>query len=369
MCPLFWEPELNTPDPRSYLDLPTNVGLIARLSATRNLGNFLVQRLPEDFLLVFLHEAMHHWCFHSALGFAMAGLYERAAVNSAKFAASVHGESSLSIGESGHIPELENAFHNLLRFDVACRIMMPFIEGLALFCEFDVQPEIEIGSPIPVSMASTLFGGFPDSKRNKPGDLFSARLLKFRRTEEMIDRKHRVLLMDPTPSASPYLAGYLSVRSTWSAAAAFCPALARASVFATFLRNYIFEDLGLVRCLLKTDISGPNNEMPFASAFATRLRDRSRALLVPKTYEDFGKYKKALERAINDNRDPHEPYHPDLSLTDPETVADGWKAICEMVEEFNRASEGGAKDAIYWSAARTALAQRHVMTLEVASVH
>jgi hypothetical protein len=131
------------------------------------------------------------------------------------------------------------------------------------------------------------------------------------------------------------------------------------------LRNYFFEDLGLVHCLLKGDVAGPNNEMPFASAFATRLRDRARALLVPKTYKLFDKYKKTLEQSISEAHDPREPYSAELSLTDTETVTAGWQAIREMIDDFERL----AKDDLYWSAARTVLAQRHVMILDVAQVH
>jgi hypothetical protein len=365
----FYEPELKATDPRSYVDLPTNIGFIARLSAGRNLADFHRGQLPEDFLLVFLHEAMHHWCFHSALGFAMAGLFQRAAANSAMFADAVHGQFSLSLDESRRISQMEDAFNDLLRFDMACHILMPLIEGLALFCEFDVQPEPEPGGPLPIGMASALFGRSTNSAQNGLFEQLKERLLRFRLADEMVDRKHRVLLMDPRASGSPYLAGYLSVKSTWHCAASFCSELASAGAFATFLRNYIFEDLELVRCLLKADITGPNNEMPFASAFATRLRDRSGALLVAKSYQSIAKYRETLERVIDEDHDALEPYPPELSLTDAETVTTGWQAIRELIDEFDRNSAPGANGAIYWSATQTALAQRHVMTLEVAEVH
>ena len=86
--------------------------------------------LPPAILPTFLHEFMHHWCFHSPVGQALAASF----LEGRQFAV-----VSSSCGDLDHdSDDYWNAAHDLLRFRVANALLRPFSEGMALFAEHDL---------------------------------------------------------------------------------------------------------------------------------------------------------------------------------------------------------------------------------------
>jgi hypothetical protein len=370
VAPLFAEPALGVRSSRSYVDLPTNAGFIARLSARNNLGAFLSGRLPADLLPAFLHEATHHWCFHSSLGFTIAAIYQRAAANAAIISDAAHGHGHLSVSPQGAgFAEFESAFQDLLRFETAFRVLMPFIEGLALFAEFDVQPQLQDVTPMPFGLATRIFAGPNASDRAESWNTLSGRIAEARASSAMADRKYQVLLKGLAPSREPYCAGYLSVKSAWSAAATYRSELRDSGAFLTFLRNFIFEDLGLADILLRGKIENSGRVVPFGGEFATRLRDRVRSLYTRDAYSGFDEYLATLKKVVDAPHAPDSPLPPQLSLLDAKTADDGWNAIQEVLDEFEargKSSDGGA---VAWASMQATLNERYVQILDISDVY
>src|SRR5688572_3878102 len=75
-------------DRRAWTDPVTNATVLSGAEFLKSLGNFIVPgTLPSSCLASFLHEAVHHWCFSSPVGTALALLQFRARRNGIVFAA------------------------------------------------------------------------------------------------------------------------------------------------------------------------------------------------------------------------------------------------------------------------------------------
>lgn len=64
---------------RSWTDPVTNWTLISGVRLDRDLGGMMqMGKYPARLLSPFVHELVHHWCFHSPLGLALAHMQLRA---------------------------------------------------------------------------------------------------------------------------------------------------------------------------------------------------------------------------------------------------------------------------------------------------
>lgn len=353
---------------RSFVDLPTNVGLISSLSAA-NLAHFQTGNLPRDVLPLFLHEVTHHWCFHSSLGAAMAMCFERAAAQSAVMTEAIHGNLKLNTPLSIENGLLPDALRSLTRFEVLWNLLNPLIEGLALFCEYDVLPMLDREGPMPIRLAAQLFASeAANDSLLSMNERFRVLLSEARTSTKTVENKWTVLSRPLRPSMDPYVAGYLSVKSTWSIAASFCPPLSDGATFYLFLRNYVFEDLELVRILLEGEFSGPE-DMPFASALAQRLAHRLGALKDSTTYDKYPAFEAAM--AALEEREPgrNEPYPAEVAMIESEMVEPGWRALMRGIEEFKTNSQSGSAGAALWDAFYAALAERDLLVLDISDAH
>jgi hypothetical protein len=353
---------------RSFVDLPTNVGLIGRLTAAANLGHFHAANLPADVLPLFLHEVTHHWCFHSSLGMAMAVCFERASALSDTMTAAIRGGLEQKPSLSPDIGILPEALQNLTRFEVLWTLLSPLIEGLALFCEYDVQPMQEHEGPMPMRLAAQLFAAKEGDTLFSMNERFRNLLSKVRGSTKAVEGKWTVLCRPLRPSMDPYVAGYLSIKSSWSIAANFCPALSDSSKFFIFVRNYVFEDLEMVRILLEDNFSGPAS-MPSATALATRLGQRLEALKDSTTYDQYPAHEAALDMLAERPQSQTEPFPPAVAMIKDVEAKPGWNAIMRSVEDFRSKSQSGSEDAYIWNAYYAALAERDLLILDISQAH
>lgn len=356
---LFSEPNPRGRYPRSFVDLPTNAGLIASLSTPDDLGKFMAGRLPRSALPSVLHEATHHWCFSAPLGIALAMLFQRAGARMQEAA----------LAGPGVHPQNEERYRQAMadarRYETAVHLLEPLAEGLALFCEFDVRSSSREVWPEPLAHVAHLFLDL-GAKAPATIEALMARLeevlAEMRADPELAQRKTTVLLGDITPSANPYLAGYMSVRWAWSSAAHAHPALIDAQVFFTYLRHYVFCDLELVRLLLSAD------EEAFNRGFATRIRDRLLRLhsgsappssdddhSFPARLDEFGWTMDAMPAAA-------------LIGLDAGSVDAGLGALRTAVQDFRQRAAADGDAGRIWAMTSGWIAQRDAFVLDCADV-
>src|SRR5437667_214835 len=113
---------------RSFTDPVTNWTLISGVDLDRHLAGMMqAGRYPIDFL----HELVHHWCFHTPVGLALALLQLRARRRAVLLA----GEQDNHLGF-----DTWDVLDDTVRYETAITLMRPLAEGLALYAEFDALP-------------------------------------------------------------------------------------------------------------------------------------------------------------------------------------------------------------------------------------
>ena len=358
---VFADPDISSPSARSYVDIVSNTGLIRTLSATEDLGRLMTGRLPEVALPLFLHEGTHHWCFHSSLGVALAGLYYRGIVGFWLAANTVQPETS---ADSTVIQPLDD----ILRFQAATKLLQPLMEGLALFAEFDCSVDEEKIMPLPLGVATALFSGSNKQHGSgKPHEILQAAIRRAHESPEVVQRKTSVVVNEFTPSRNPYLSGYLAVKRLWWAAARNHDAFATASTFLVFLRNYIFEDLALVSVLLDEKYV----ESAFLGPLSNYLADRFDQLRRKQTYAKIDAYFSGIEKEANRPMGDYQgniDFPAALSLSEPEAADRGRECIRRLTEEIREDALRENGSLRPWSWAWDGLSDRHPLILDVSDV-
>lgn len=234
---------------RSAVDLTTNQMVLSDFDATSYLQWVKGRPIQGSAVLSnFLHEWTHRWCFHSAVGSAVSLVKMRAA------ARQLAGRSALD---------------DYVRCMTAARCLEPLAEGLALFAEFDTYPG---KSPwLSQTLTATSLYFTPDLKAG-PLLPLEGLLQNLRRDPLLLERKAGIYAK---PAASPYLLGYLSVKSLWCQMAAACNALNDRELFLSYLRSYFYDDSGLVLAIL----SRAHDEVRAAERIVNHLSSRVRDLL------------------------------------------------------------------------------------------
>ena len=358
MSVLFSDSSLERRTPRSYVELTTNAGRIAPVSLYRDLGRMHTGKLSFDSAPAILHEATHHWCFLGPLRITLSILHARACTRAAMFADAANGRLSV------HPDELSLALDSHLRFIVAMTLLQPITEGLALFCEFDCRGEDLDRLPLPFAIAASLVSRDGDSDLETIQSRFSARLLDLRRQPQIIDRKMNVLLGPLLPRLNPYLSGYLAVKWCWSEAAAFNSELLSPDTFMLFLRNYIFNDFELVNILL-----GPEYpEHSFATPFATRLKNRLRALSRSEAYRTIPDFLAVSEENDFAFFDKPSPSCTILSFTDQPTVEKAFTHLRTFEEDLHLRCSNPDEQAPYWKFTRMVLTERDIFVLNISEL-
>lgn len=346
----FSEPNPTIRQRRSYVDLPSNAGIIGPLLTTRDLGKFWSGNLDRKSLPAVIHEATHHWCFQGPVGVALSILYLRAMATIVEFGA----------GRGAAPVRIQEAIGDYLRYERAVQILEPLIEGLALFAEFDVTGTSKEVWPLPLVWAVVLFGGRTPAPPSVEEFMAKGHSLvaAMQESEEMVARKTDVLLGTLKASANPYLAGYLTTKWAWHITANHRPVLLNRDVFFAFLRNYLFCDLELVRLLLEASVE------EFDQKFALRIQTRMGHLL----HDPGGLPLKPDAELLNllDRYEWSPDTPPDLGLVGL-SVSErdrGQQAILSSIRELEHRANDGKGNRSLWSMVVEMLNERDAFVLD-----
>ncbi|HEX2522199.1 MAG TPA: hypothetical protein VHP35_08735, partial [Terriglobia bacterium] len=247
----------------------TNMTTFPRVDMQADLLDiFRVGPAPERHLASFLHEATHHWCFHSTVMSSLALLMFEIRRQLVR----------LSLGEESREGKMK-LLDRVSRFDATLECVRPISEGLACFAEFDAVPRFNTRlRSEPLNWAAMVFGmpkpdepwedttifvaekppdGYPDAQLVI--DQWLLRLLgRLRTSEELTNRKAGILAQPLNLESGGYLVGYLFVKTLWDGMSRRVPRLRNETdLFFSYLRSFLFEDLVLVGRLLSPDTLDP----------------------------------------------------------------------------------------------------------------
>lgn len=255
-------------DAQAVTDLVSNVTTLASAAQVEDPRPWLAfATAGHEQLSVFLHEATHHWCFTSPVAFAIAAIVLRARL-----------ETVRAIENNTRPPD--SIIVDIVRADTATALLRPLAEGLALFAEFDVVSRMRSRAVSPVLTALMQFfvnlRESADLYQSLPGELATAEtinrvLLRLRTDPNTLNRKASLLLKPLALKAGGYLPGYLAVKSLWRAACRRDFRLANETdLFLMYFRSFIYDDWGLVACLLRPS----DNEIQSAEDIVNHINSR-----------------------------------------------------------------------------------------------
>lgn len=297
---------------RAWIDPITNVIRPRRVVLRRDLRGFLVGPWPVHTIQPFLHELTHHWCFHSPVGLALALLRFRALRRL--------GQSDSSAVE---------LFDEMLTVDVLLELIRPISEGLAIFAEYDMSPGSSSIVTTPMVWAAIALSDrdrlLDIATEDGSWELFS-RLLDLRLHPESLARKMQILSRPITTLDQAYFDGYMVVKRLYLDLSERVPAFADTDLFLSYIRNYLFEDYGLVRILAWPDANTFHRQVELIEYFGKRLQRLYRPELADDVlqFEDFN------------NRPPNSPRFaaiPGLDLTNEDLEA-GLKIEGDLLNEL-----------------------------------
>ena len=224
---------------RAYTNPLSNTVVLSRFNLGEGLDTAAHMQLPKRCVPQFLHEVMHHWCFNSPVGLALALLQIRAhrTAVSRLLSDSVDDRTRFAIAQ------------DLSRVHCFLEFTRPVLEGLALFAEHDLT----IGQSEIVSTPAMLTGLMFAGRQNEPDAYLKLAPLiisSARLTPAHIRRKANLFLQPFGGTPDGYLAGYLYIRLMYRIAVERCKAFVDADFFSHAFRNWVFDDWALVDLLL-----------------------------------------------------------------------------------------------------------------------
>lgn len=230
---------------RSWTDPVTNWTLISGVKFDTDMVAMMqIGKCPRRLFSPFVHELMHHWCFHSPVGLALANIQLRARRRAILFAQGEHSEGS----EVDPFDLLEDVG----RYDAITTLMRPLAEGLALFAEFDLMP----GQASTISLVSRWvglsFSSLSDTTLDDPNLILKKVLVPHRLSTECSQRKSNLLADQFRCDRGGYLPGYLLVKNLWYTLVfeRGCSRLFDKDLYMQFMRAFFYEDFGFVAVLL-----------------------------------------------------------------------------------------------------------------------
>jgi hypothetical protein len=242
---------------RSHTDATTNLVVLSQLDLGRNFREIVDRDLPIHTLPTFLHEATHHWCFDTPLGLTMHLLFMRAR------------RSALETGSDGGWDTLDN----VVRYEVARDFIQPLSEGMALFAEHDAIPGEAKTISAPMSRAAGLYArGYSFDNETIPYEGLPFVLAAARVSRNHTRRKAALLLEPLSCAKGGYLPGYLLIKRLWQYARERSPLFRDSDFFLQYLREYVFDDWGLIARLLDDERKDVGVIDPIVSHITYRLR-------------------------------------------------------------------------------------------------
>lgn len=218
---------------------------------------------PSALLLPLLHETMHHWCFRSPVGGAIAGIQARTR------------RRALSL-LAGHRDNYDSLLLDFVASRVANAALLPLSEGLAVACEAD---SFTLGTEYLSMPLRAALRAFTSPTSDEPGlELFLSldkALLLARKDFAGLRRKFNVYGDLFGNAGEGYLLGYLTVRSAMRRLSDIDARLIRETDLAVgFIREFFYGDWQFVDLLLERD----TDDLALAKAITNYVRDRFNAL-------------------------------------------------------------------------------------------
>ncbi|MEV6560789.1 hypothetical protein AB0M22_34065 [Nocardia sp. NPDC051756] len=326
---------------RSWTDLSSNLTHLGAVRLADHLDELLHPgKGSADLTLGCLHEFTHHWCFHSAVGFAITGLQYR----------------MTRAALSGDARAVDRIQRDAVAYRTVTAVLRPLIEGLALFAEFDANSVRSPMATAPMLAAINLFSGRAPHilGPTADGDLaplvgdhaatlamslpISAHLRMIRVSDAGIRRKVNVLATGLAEDRDGYLVGYLGVKSMWRDLRRRCHRLyTETDLVLAVLRGFFFEDRRLVEILLGT---GEKDMGKLANRIVDQVAGRVREL-AHMTDADVSRIEALiLAREPTDSAQWAAPLH----VSAPRWRA-GQRAYAVLLAELNAEPERAAESA------------------------
>jgi hypothetical protein len=297
---------------RAWIDPITNIIRPRGVVLRRDIRGFRLGPWPAHTVQPFVHELTHHWCFHSAVGVALALLRFR----SIRRPAGLSNEATLQL------------FDEMLTVDTMLELIRPLSEGLALFAEYDMAPGASSTITTPLFWASIAMSArseLLDLSQPQAALELNDRLLNLRLSRDSLLRKMGFLSRPLSTVDTAYFDGYMLVKRLYLDLSQAVPALADTDLFLSYLRSYLFEDHGMVAIL-----AGRDDLFHRQAAMIERLGARLAALYRPDLAEDVAVFERFNNRPPNAERSGATP---GLGLNAQE-IEDGLKIEKSLVSEL-----------------------------------
>jgi hypothetical protein len=250
---------------RAWTDLVSNSTVIPAIDLKKHFEQYYeTESFPIECLDSLLHEAVHHWCFHSIVGSALATLHFRAHT--------AIMDKRLFLESRDHRRQLSEY---IFRFEVAQMLLRPIAEGLALFAEYDVEPMPQtraVSRPMSLIYKHFTADGSRHFSENW-GPSAVPVLRNVRRSKQHILKKANLFLEPLSCSAGGYLPGYLTVKNLWRVASDECEAFLDKDLFLLLLQRYFYRDYGLIAHLLRPLENDDGHVEDMLNYFGKRLWD------------------------------------------------------------------------------------------------
>jgi hypothetical protein len=224
-------------------------------------------KYPARLLSPFVHELVHHWCFHSPVGLALAHLQLRAR------------REILLLAEPREESKFDHAFNileDVSRYEAVVTLMRPLAEGMALFAEFDLMPGESSAISLVARWVGYSFGSVhEDEELADPSSQISELLSRHRLSQDCNSRKSNLLADPLTCDSGGYLPGYLLVKNLWFTLVheRGCVRLEDKDLYLMYLRAFFYEDMGFVATLLDRSVTELQALENIATYFQLRFRD------------------------------------------------------------------------------------------------
>ncbi len=229
-------------------------------------GYLMVGKFPLPLLSTFLHEATHHWCFESRLGYAVSALWLRARRRAL----------ILSQTKDADTDQRYDFLDDMIRYWSIVLMLRPLAEGMALFAEHDLYSNPrhpnELLPPLYAWLMATA-GDYDEKKGMAAAEkTLLERLLGTRCSVRGIERKRSIFAQSLRTDGGGYLAGYLAVKAMWGILFTKSPQVfEKKGLFLCFLRDWIFDSTELLTEFFNEDLHDINIPDAISRAFQTRL--------------------------------------------------------------------------------------------------
>lgn len=231
-------------DKLSNTDPISNAVLISGLDFARDAAKLLrAGHYPISCLNSYIHESLHHTCFRSPVGTAIAFLYNRGFLRA---------YDHIRLGEASEFDAL-HVLDDIARIEAILHIMRPLAEGVALFGEFDAYPGNSRSLSSVFRLAAVTFADVvPNWETMKVENVLRSVLNRGRARLATQRRKENLLMQGFSTLNGGYLPGYFLIKNLQFALVSKlqCDRLLDSEFYLNFIAHWFYNDFELVATLI-----------------------------------------------------------------------------------------------------------------------